>query len=103
MSALTWACSQAKAVQQMWEESEATEADYPRYMLADPILGYSADEHIGQFRFLANRRARKVKLKEPFPWAKERLEWLSEQASLRKDTAGREQRRYHQLFLNISP
>jgi len=74
-----------KAVQAMWEESEAAETAYAQYILADPILGYSADEHIGQFRFLANRRARQLKMEEPFPGAMDRLEWLSEQSSLRKE------------------
>ena len=74
-----------KALQTLWEECEAAEHDYAKYLLADPILGYSADEHIGQFRFVANRRARALKLPEPFPGAIDRLQWLSEQASLRKE------------------
>ena len=72
-------------VQQMFEEADAAEARYASYILKDPILGYSADEHTGHFRFIANRRARQLGLKEPFPGAKNRLEWLSEQASLRKE------------------
>ncbi len=72
-------------VQAMFEESDAAEARYAQYILQEPILGYSADEHIGHFRFVANRRARQLNLKEPFPGAKNRLEWLSEQASLRKE------------------
>lgn len=72
-------------VQAMFEESEAAEDRYAKYILQEPILGYSADEHIGHFRFVANRRARALNLKEPFPGAKNRLEWLSEQASLRKE------------------
>ena len=74
-----------KALQHLWEECEAAEHDYAKYLLADLILGYSADEHIGQFRFVANRRARALKLAEPFPGAIDRLQWLSEQASLRKE------------------
>ncbi len=72
-------------VQAMFEESDSAEARYAQYILQEPILGYSADEHIGHFRFVANRRARQLNLKEPFPGAKNRLEWLSEQASLRKE------------------
>jgi ribonucleoside-diphosphate reductase beta chain len=74
-----------KKVQDMFEESEAAEARYAQYILRDPILGYSAEEHIGHFQFIANRRARQLSLNEPFPGAKNRLEWLSEQASLRKE------------------
>jgi len=73
------------AVQKMWEEAEAVEQAYANYVLADPILGYSADDHMGQFRFIANRRARQLKFPEPFPGAIDRMEWLSEQASLRKE------------------
>ncbi len=74
-----------KAVREMWDEAEAAEAAYARYLLPDPILGYSAEQHIEQFRFIANRRARKLDLEEPFPGAENALPWLDEQANLRKE------------------
>ena len=73
------------AVQAMWEEAEAAETTYARFLLPEPILGYSADQHMEQFRFIANRRARKLGLGEPFPGAENALPWLDEQANLRKE------------------
>jgi ribonucleoside-diphosphate reductase beta chain len=74
-----------KAVAELWQEAEAAEAAYARYILREPILGYSADLHIGQFHFVANRRARQLGLEEPFPGAEATLPWLDEQANLRKE------------------
>ncbi len=72
-------------IQSMWEEAEAAEIDYAHYILRDPIIGYNAEDHIEQFRFIANRRARQLKHNEPFPGAESRLNWLDEQANLRKE------------------
>jgi len=74
-----------KEVRDMWDECEAAEADYANYILRDPILGYSAEDHIEQFRFVANRRARQLNLDEPFPGAQCTLNWLDEQANIRKE------------------
>jgi len=74
-----------RAVRNMWDEAEAAEAAYANYLLKDPILGYSADMHIGHFRFIANRRAHQLGMKEPFPGAEATLPWLDEQANLRKE------------------
>ena len=74
-----------KAVAEMWEECEAAEAAYAGYILRDPILGYSKEDHIGQYRFIANRRARTLRLEEPYPGAEPTLGWLDEQANLRKE------------------
>lgn len=74
-----------KDISEMWEECEAAEMAYAGYLLQDPILGYSADEHVEQFRFIANRRALKLNLPEPFPGAKNALPWLDEQANMRKE------------------
>ena len=75
-----------KALRFMWDESHAAEKTYADYILRDPILGYSAELHIGQFRYIANRRANQVGLKEePFPGAEATLPWLNEQANLRKE------------------
>jgi len=48
-------------------------------------MGYNADDHIEQFRYLANRRAKQLKLAEPFAGAENALPWLNEQANLRKE------------------
>jgi len=69
----------------MWDESEAAEITYANYLLAEPILGYNAEDHIEQFRFIANRRARQMNIFEPFPGAENKLAWLDEQANLRKE------------------
>ena len=74
-----------KAVAELWQEAETAEADYARYILREPILGYNAELHLGQFRFVANRRARQLGLEEPFPGAEATLPWLDEQANLRKE------------------
>ena len=74
-----------KAIRRIWDESEAAETTYANYLLKDPILGYNADMHIGQFRFIANRRASQLGMEAPFPGAEETLPWLDEQANLRKE------------------
>src|SRR5690606_19879527 len=74
-----------KALERMWQEAEAAESGYAQYLLKEPILGYSAQDHIEQFRFIANRRAKQLKMAEPFPGATNALPWLDEQASMRKE------------------
>ena len=74
-----------KAIQHMWEEAEAAEAQYAHFLLPEPILGYNAEDHIAQFRFIANRRAKKLGQETPFPGAKNALPWLDEQANLKKE------------------
>jgi ribonucleoside-diphosphate reductase beta chain len=74
-----------QALRDMWDEAEAAEIGYASYILRDPILGYSKEDHIGQFRFMANRRARQLGIEEPYPGAEATLPWLDEQANLRKE------------------
>jgi ribonucleoside-diphosphate reductase beta chain len=74
-----------QAISLMWQEAEACEIEYANYILRDPILGYCADDHIAQFRFIANRRAKSLKLKAPFPGAENVLGWLDEQTNMRKE------------------
>jgi ribonucleoside-diphosphate reductase beta chain len=74
-----------KVLRHMWEESEAAEAGYADYILREPILGYSAQDHVAQFRYIANRRARQLGVEEPFPGAVCTLSWLDEQANIRKE------------------
>jgi ribonucleoside-diphosphate reductase beta chain len=73
------------AIREMWDEAEAAEADYAKYILRRPILGYTAKDHSEQFRYIANRRARQLGLEEPFPGAECTLSWLDEQSNLRKE------------------
>ncbi len=73
------------ALARLWEEAEAAETAYAGYLLREPILGYSAAQHMGQFRYIANRRARQLGLAEPYPGAENVLPWLDEQANLRKE------------------
>ncbi len=73
------------AIANMWQEAEACEMEYTNYILRDPILGYRSEDHIAQFRFIANRRAKSLKLAEPFPGAENTLGWLDEQANMRKE------------------
>jgi ribonucleoside-diphosphate reductase beta chain len=72
-------------IQTMFEEAEAAEVAYASYILRDPILGYSKEDHIGQFRFIANRRATQMGFAEPFPSAEAALPWLDEQANMKKE------------------
>lgn len=74
-----------QAVRQMWDEAEAVEVAYAKYLLPNPILGYNAEDHSQQFRFIANRRARQLGMEEPFPGAQNALPWLDEQSNMRKE------------------
>lgn len=74
-----------KAISDMWQEAEAAESQYANYILRDPILGYTAEDHIEQFRYIANRRAQQMKQQQPFPGVENKLGWLDEQANLRKE------------------
>jgi ribonucleoside-diphosphate reductase beta chain len=74
-----------KALRAMWDEALDAELGYAEYILRDPILGYSAEMHIEQFKYIANRRAKTLGVDEPFPGADNALPWLDEQANLRKE------------------
>lgn len=74
-----------QAVRDMWDEAEAAEINYAKFLLPTPILGYSQQDHHEQFRFTANRRARQLGMDEPFPGAQNALPWLDEQSNMRKE------------------
>ena len=74
-----------QALRELWDEAEAAERAYAGYILREPVLGYNAELHVQQFRFIANRRARQGGVEEPFPGAENVLPWLDEQANLRKE------------------
>ncbi len=73
------------ALRHMWDEAEAAEQAYAQHILREPILGYNAKDHLEQFRFIANRRARQLNFDEPFPGAQCALPWLDEQSNIRKE------------------
>jgi len=73
------------ALRHMWDEAEAAEAAYASYILREPMLGYDAEQHLEQFRYIANRRARQLDFEEPFPGAECALPWLDEQSNIRKE------------------
>jgi ribonucleoside-diphosphate reductase beta chain len=74
-----------KEIRDMWDEAYEAEKAYTSYILRDPILGYSAETHLAQFQYIANRRANQLGLNDPFPGAESALPWLDEQANLRKE------------------
>ena len=69
----------------MWDESLEAETNYANYILRDPILGYTAEDHIDQFKVIANRRAGQLGFELPFPNATSNIGWLDEQASMKKE------------------
>lgn len=73
------------AYKAMWEECHDAEDRYIRYVLPRPMIGYSADQHMEQFRYVANGRSRQLNMPEPFPGAENVLTWLSEMATMRKE------------------
>ncbi|MCX7116448.1 MAG: ribonucleotide-diphosphate reductase subunit beta [Legionellales bacterium] len=73
------------AINDMWNEALEAEAEYAHYILVNPILGYSAESHIEQFRFVANTRAQQLGMQPPFLNAQCALPWLDEQAHIRKE------------------
>jgi ribonucleoside-diphosphate reductase beta chain len=74
-----------KELDKMFAESLSAESDYAHYLLPEPIIGYSAQDHIDQFKYITNRRSRQLGIKEPFENAVNALPWLDEQANLRKE------------------
>lgn len=74
-----------KEIRDMWDEAYEAEKSYASYILRDPILGYSEETHLAQFKYIANRRANQLGLEDPFPGAESALPWLDEQANLRKE------------------
>jgi ribonucleoside-diphosphate reductase beta chain len=67
-------------VRAMWAECHDAEEQYIKHVLRGPILGYNVDMHMGQFRFLANRRMRQIGMPEIYHGAEASIPWLDEQA-----------------------
>jgi len=72
-------------VAEMWRESHAAEENYIKYVLRDPILGYNVDMHMGQFRYIANRRMKQIGQPDPYPGAEPTMPWLDEQIGIKKE------------------
>jgi ribonucleoside-diphosphate reductase beta chain len=72
-------------VADMWSECYYAELDYIQYVLKSPILGYSVEMHMNQFKYIANRRMRQIGLPEPYPGADDAIPWLDEQINTRKE------------------
>lgn len=70
----------------MFREAGEIEHAYSKFILPEPILGYSSEDHYDQYKFIANRRVRSLGCNtEPFPNAINALPWLDEQANMRKE------------------
>jgi ribonucleoside-diphosphate reductase beta chain len=65
------------------EVVEAEEA-YAKVVIPT-ILGYSANTHVEQLKFILNRRMRQLGLDEQFPGAQCTVPWLDEQINIKKE------------------
>ncbi len=70
------------AINQMWTEAEECELAYARHLLETPLEGYTAEEHMQQYRYIANRRAQQLGLEQPYPNAICALPWLDDQPNI---------------------
>ncbi len=61
----------------LFMESYDKEVDYINYILREPLMGYSIDDHLSQFRHYCNLRANFMGLSKPFKDTRE-LSWLGE-------------------------
>ena len=72
---------------EMVKESERLERQFIDYILKDPILGYTKEEHMGMFKHLINRRWRQLGFEQPYDVSETiPLRWLDEMAGgIKKD------------------
>jgi len=71
-------------VQKMFIKSYQVEAIYADYIMQTPILGYSADMHKAQIRYLGNRRLKQLGY-EPIDEIENPVPWLDEQVNIKKE------------------
>jgi ribonucleoside-diphosphate reductase beta chain len=71
-------------VQRMFIDSYKSEAIYADYIMRNPILGYSADVHKAQCRFLGNRRLKQLGY-DAIDDAPNPVPWLDEQINIKKE------------------
>lgn len=69
----------------MWMEAEAVELAYINHAIPQPFLGYNVEMHMGQFRFIANRRMKQMGMAEVYPGSECTVLWLDEQANINKE------------------
>ena len=72
-------------LKRMVDMADEVEKNYINYILPEPIKGYNAEDHHGQYRFILNRRFRQLGFEEPYKNISNKLPWLDEQASIRKE------------------
>lgn len=72
-------------LKRMVDMADEVEKNYINYILPEPIKGYNAEDHHGQYRFILNRRFRQLGFDEPYKNTSNKLPWLDEQASIRKE------------------
>ena len=73
-----------RGVRGLFQKVIDLEADYIRYCLPDPILGYSAEDHIETAKWYADLRLKQMDLPPLFN-AEHRFPWMGEQLSLLKE------------------
>jgi len=69
----------------MFKETVELEKAFIEYCLPKPILGYSAEAHVGTTKFYANIRAKQLNLPELYPGAMDQLRWRHEMMFSRKE------------------
>lgn len=73
-----------EVVQKMFIKSYQVEAIYADYIMQKPILGYNADMHKAQIRYLGNRRLKQLGY-NPIDDAPNPVPWLDEQVNINKE------------------
>ena len=75
---------QVDDVQRMFIMCYQAEVVYADYIMQNPILGYSADVHKVQMRYLGNRRLKQLGYK-PIDDSPNPVPWLDEQVNINKE------------------
>lgn len=78
-----------KDLDTMWKEAYEAEEKYINYILPTPVFGYTVEEHMEQFKYVANKRMQQLFGSHnsyiPFVGAQNVIGWLDEQANIRKE------------------
>lgn len=67
------------------QECVNLEKEYIQYILKDPILGYTVEDHVDQCKFMIASRCNVLGWLSPFENTREALPWLGEQFVLNKE------------------
>lgn len=78
-------CPPYEQFKEMFDECLEAEKDYINYLLPEPILGYNAEMHIEQYKYIVNRRCLQLRIGQPYKDAENVVPWLDEQVHLRKE------------------